>query len=49
MLKGEDQVTAMGKNARKMVEERFNSDIHYDTLIEVYKRAIKERKQEDVC
>ena len=33
--------TQMGKNARRMVEEKFNADRHYSELMQVYQRAVK--------
>ncbi|MBA7515423.1 hypothetical protein ES705_07463 [subsurface metagenome] len=30
----------MGKNAWKKVEKKFNSDLYYQKLLEIYKRAI---------
>ena len=33
-------VTEMGRNARKEVEERYNENIHYELLMEAYKKVL---------
>lgn len=40
----QDKVLEMGKNARKFVEEKFNSEIHYEKLIEVYSRVMRKKE-----
>ncbi len=37
----EDKILEMGKNARKFVEEEFNSEIHYEKLMEIYSRVVR--------
>lgn len=34
-----DVVLRMGKNARRMVEEKYSENIHYDKLIDAYKKV----------
>lgn len=34
-----DAIIFLGKNARKFAEERFNSEVHYSGLMEIYERA----------
>jgi glycosyltransferase involved in cell wall biosynthesis len=36
-----DKISQMGKNARKLVEQNLNADIHYQNLIKIYKKALK--------
>jgi len=40
LLSHKDMVIAMGRNARKKVEEKYNEDIHYNMLMEAYKKVI---------
>ena len=40
LLENPDLVIKMGRNARKFVEEEFNSEKHYQRLMEIYQIAI---------
>ena len=40
LLSDKELVVEMGRNARKKVEERYHSELHYKRLMEVYKKAI---------
>lgn len=42
LLVNQDKIIEMGKNARKFVEENFNSEKHYQDLMKIYQKAIKE-------
>jgi glycosyltransferase involved in cell wall biosynthesis len=42
MYLNKDKVFEMGKNARRVVEEEFNSKKYYEKLLEIYQKAIKE-------
>jgi len=39
LFKKPAEIETMGRNARKMVEEEFNSEKHYEKLIEIYKQV----------
>jgi glycosyltransferase involved in cell wall biosynthesis len=41
MVDRQDKISQMGKNARKLVEQKFNADIHYQNLIKIYKKALR--------
>lgn len=45
LLKNPSLIIQMGKNARKKVEEKFNPQIHYLRLIEIYERVIDDYKR----
>lgn len=36
-----DSVSEMGKNARETVEKEYNADLHYERLIEAYKKILQ--------
>ena len=40
MITNKDTMVEMGKKARKMAEEEFNAEKHYQKLIEIYQSAI---------
>ena len=40
LLKNQDLVIKMGKKARKFIEEKFNSEIHYEKLMKIYSRVM---------
>lgn len=40
LLDNKNQVTEMGRNARKEVEETYNENIHYEMLMEAYKKVL---------
>jgi glycosyltransferase involved in cell wall biosynthesis len=40
LVSNASQLEHMGRNARKMAEEEFNPEIHYQRLMEIYKQAI---------
>lgn len=43
LISNPDKCMQMGKNARKYVEEGFNSEKHYEKLMEIYQSAIDKR------
>lgn len=45
ILKDKDKIAQMGKNGRRFVEESFNSEKHYQKLMNIYQRAIEKRKR----
>ncbi len=45
MLSHKDKVLEMGRNARKLVEEKFNKQKHYRRLMEIYNKAIEETRK----
>lgn len=40
MISNKDKVLEMGRNARRLIEEEFDAETHYQKLIEIYKEAI---------
>ncbi len=40
MLANRDKVVEMGKSARKLVEDEFNAEKHYERLIDIYNNAL---------
>ncbi len=40
-----EKIVEMGKNARRKVEDEYNEEIHYNRLIEVYKRVLNNRNE----
>ena len=44
LIDNKDTVSEMGKMARRRVEERYNSDLHYERLMEVYKQVLAVRR-----
>jgi len=44
-LNNSKKVIEMGKNARKKVEKKFNSDLYYQRLMDIYEKTIKKKKQ----
>ncbi len=40
LLDNKKLLAEMGRNARKAVEKEFNADLHYERLMEVYKRVL---------
>ena len=45
LLSGGDRIIEMGKNARKMVEDDFNEDKHYGSLINIYDQVIMKKSR----
>ena len=41
LLKSPADIERMGRNARKMVDEKLNPEIHYEKLMEIYKNCSK--------
>ncbi|MCM8760955.1 MAG: glycosyltransferase family 4 protein [Candidatus Omnitrophica bacterium] len=41
LAKSPEKVIEMGKNARKMVEDEFNGEKHYEGLMAIYEEALK--------
>jgi len=39
LINNPTKLVAMGKNARKKVEEEYNANLHYQRLLELYKKA----------
>ena len=39
LVSSPSMIVEMGKEARKKVEEEYNADVHYQSLMEVYDRA----------
>jgi len=39
MLQSPSRITEMGQKARKIVEEEYNAELHYQRLKEVYEMA----------
>ncbi|MEW6606966.1 MAG: glycosyltransferase family 4 protein [bacterium] len=39
LLENKEIIPTLGKNARRLIEEKYNSQIHYQELMEVYKRV----------
>ena len=44
LANNKELVVEMGKMARRKVEERYNSDLHYERLMEVYKQVLTTRR-----
>ena len=44
LIDNKDIVSEMGKRARRKVEERYNSDLHYERLMEVYEQVMTARR-----
>ncbi|UCH32579.1 MAG: glycosyltransferase family 4 protein, partial [Candidatus Bathyarchaeota archaeon] len=40
LLNNKELTAEMGMNARKEVEERYNENIHYEMLMEAYKKVL---------
>lgn len=45
LLSKPELIVKMGKNARKKVEEEYNEEIHYQKLMEVYEKVIRNRRK----
>jgi len=41
LIENPSEISRMGKNARKMVNEELNPDIHYEKLMEIYENCSK--------
>lgn len=41
LYQSKSQIVQMGKNARELVERKYNPEIHYERLLNVYKMALK--------
>jgi glycosyltransferase involved in cell wall biosynthesis len=41
---GQDTIADMGRSARGKVENDYNGDVHYDGLMALYRRAIKDHR-----
>ena len=41
MLQNSDKIPGMGRNARTLVEQELNAEIHYRRLMEIYSRAAR--------
>ncbi len=44
LIKNKDQVRYMGELARKKAEQKYNSEKHYEKLMEIYQLALKNHK-----
>ena len=43
MISNKEKISAMGRNARKYVEQRLNSEIYYKGLMEIYTKTIEKK------
>jgi len=46
LLRNKGKIVDMGKRAREVVEDRFNPEVHYRKLLEVYGRALRENRKQ---
>lgn len=46
MISNKHNVYAMGKKARKFVEENFNSEVYYNKLLAIYKKVMLKQNEE---
>jgi len=46
LLRNKEKIVEMGKRARQVVEDRFNPEVHYRKLLEVYSRATGENRKQ---
>ncbi len=44
LISNTDKIVEMGKRARRKIEKGYNSDIHYEKLMTVYRQVLKDRK-----
>ncbi len=44
MIKSDDLIFDMGRNARKYAEQKLNADIHYKKLMKIYEKALNKNR-----